>query len=140
MVVTNTRFSGDAAQYGKFEFELGKLGLPQNNGLKDWIDGSGLHPVTCLTTLTQKEKQMLLDKKIVLCKTIHHNHSALQSIGIKSPRLEKVMEECEALCNEFTFHKINDMNNKIQIHFLRAAGTVTGSKHLISAFGKKYFN
>jgi mevalonate kinase len=75
---------------------------PQNNGLKDWIDGSGLHPVTCLTTLTQKEKQMLLDKKIVLCKTIHHNHSALQSIGIKSPRLEKVMEECEALCNEFT--------------------------------------
>ena len=28
------------------------------------------------------------------------------------------------------------MNNKIQIHFLGAAGTVTGSKHLISAFGK----
>ncbi|WP_428089171.1 ATPase [Candidatus Pollutiaquabacter sp.] len=102
-VVTNTRFSDDAAQYGKcMNLNLVSWDYPQNNGLKDWIDGSGLHPVTCLTTLTQKEKQMLLDKKIVLCKTIHHNHSALQSIGIKSPRLEKVMEECEALCNEFT--------------------------------------
>lgn len=101
-VVTNTRFSDDATQYGKcMNLNLVSWDYPKNNGLKDWIDNSGLHPVTCLTTLTQREKQQLLDRKIVLCKTMHHNHSALQSIGLKSPRLEKVMEECEALCQTF---------------------------------------
>ena len=98
-VVTNTRFSEDAAQYGRcMNMNLVGWDYPKNNGLKDWIDGSGLHPITCLTTLTQREKQQLLDKKIVLCKSMHHNHALLQSIGVKSPRFEKVMEECEALC------------------------------------------
>ncbi len=102
-VVTNTRFSDDAAQYGRcMNMNLVGWDYPKNNGLKDWIDGSGLHPVTCLTTLTQKEKQQLLDRKIVLCKTMHHNHTVLQSIGIGSPRLEKVMDECSALCEAFS--------------------------------------
>lgn len=102
-VVTNTRFSEDAAQYGKcMNMNLVGWDYPKNNGLKDWIDGSGLHPVTCLTTLTQKEKQQLLDRKIVLCKTMHHNHAALQSIGVKPPRLQKVMDECAALCETFS--------------------------------------
>ena len=100
--VTNTRFSEDAAQYGRcMNMNLVSWDYPKHNGLKDWIDGLGLHPVTCLTTLTQKEKQQLLDRKIVLCKTMHHNQSVLQNIGIHSPRLEKVMEECSALCEEF---------------------------------------
>ena len=98
-VVTNSRFSDDATQYGRcMNMNLISWDYPKHNGLKDWIDGSGLHPVTCLTTLSQKEKQQLLDKKIVLCKTMHNNHSVLQSIGVKPPRLQKVMEECSALC------------------------------------------
>lgn len=100
-VVTNTRFSGDAAQYGRcMNMNLVGWDYPKHNGLKDWIDGSGLHPVTCLTSLTQREKQQLLDKKIVLCKTMHHNPAVLQSIGIKPPRLQNVMDECAALCEE----------------------------------------
>lgn len=98
-VVTNTRFSEDAAQYGRcMNMNLVGWDYPRNNGLKDWIDSSGLHPVTCLTTLTHREKQELLDKKIVLCKTLHHNYSLLQSIGVNPPRLQKVMDECAALC------------------------------------------
>lgn len=109
-VVTNTRFSEDAAQYGKcMNMNLVGWDYPKNNGLKDWIDGSGLHPVTCLTTLTQKEKQQLLDRKIVLCKTMHHNQSVLQNIGIHSPRLEKVMKECSALCEEFSAKKFQSI-------------------------------
>lgn len=102
-VVTNTRFSDDAAQYGRcMNMNLVSWDYPIHNGLKDWIDGSGLHPVTCLTYLTQSEKQQLLDKKIVLCKTIHHNHALLQSIGVMPPRLQKVMVECAALCETFS--------------------------------------
>lgn len=102
-VVTNTRFSDDAAQYGRcMNMNLVGWDYPKHNGLKDWIDGSGLHPVTCLTSLTQKEKQQLLDKKIVLCKTMHHNNALLQSIGVKPPRLQKVMDECAALCELYS--------------------------------------
>jgi len=102
-VVTNTRFSEDAAQYGRcMNMNLVGWDYPRNNGLKDWIDSSGLHPVTCLTTLTHREKQELLDKKIVLCKTLHHNYSLLQSIGVNPPRLQKVMDECAALCETFS--------------------------------------
>jgi len=102
-VVTNTRFSDDALQYGRcMGLQLIGWDYPHKDGLKDWIDRSGLHPVTCLTTLTQKEKQQLLDRKIVLCKTLHRNHSVLQSIGINSPRLQKVMEECSALCQSIS--------------------------------------
>lgn len=102
-VVTNTRFSEDAAQYGRcMNMNLVGWDYPRNNGLKDWIDSSGLHPVTCLTTLTHREKQELLDKKIVLCKTLHHNHALLQSIGVKPPRLQKVIDECAALCEVYS--------------------------------------
>ena len=50
----------------------------------------------------KKEKQQLLDKNIVLCKTIHHNQALLESIGIKQPRLQKVMDEVSALCEAFS--------------------------------------
>ena len=102
-VVTNTRFSEDAVQYGRcMNMNLVGWDYPPNNAIKDWIDGSGLHPVTSLTTLTQKEKQQLLDKNIVLCKTIHHNHALLQNIEINQPRLQKVLDECSALCEAFS--------------------------------------
>ncbi len=97
-VVTNTRFSEDATQYGScMNLNLVGWDFPIKNGLKDWIDSSGLHPITCLTTLTKREKQLLLDKKVVLCKTLHHNYALLQSIGIRQPRLQKVKEECSVL-------------------------------------------
>lgn len=102
-IVTNTRFSDDASRYGKcMQMNLISWDYPKNNGLKEWIDKSGLHPVTSLTTLSKEEKQLLLDKKIVLCKAIHHNQSVLPQIGVKQPRLQKVINECDALCTEYS--------------------------------------
>jgi len=98
-VVTNTRFSDDASKYGLcMNMNLLSWDYPINNGLKDWIDNSGLHPITSLTTLSQGEKQNLLDKGIVLCKTVNQNHSLLERIGVKPPRLQTVIDECAALC------------------------------------------
>lgn len=102
-VITNTRFSEDAARYAKcMGMQLVSWDYPKNNALKDWIDRSGLHPITSLTTLTQKEKQQLLDDKIVLCKSIVNSRELLEHIGVRSPRLQKVQAECTALCEPFT--------------------------------------
>jgi hypothetical protein len=100
-VVTNTRFTKDAAQYGTC-VGLHLLGwdFPENQGLKDLIDDLGLYPLTCLTTLTKAEKQLLLDKKVVLCKEILHFPSLLKEIGIHENRTSKILQEVELLCRD----------------------------------------
>lgn len=98
-VVTNTRFSGDAMHYATcMGLHLVGWDYPLHDGLRDWIDRSGLYPVTSLTTLTQYEKQQLLNDKIVLCKEVHQHPALLESIGVKQPRLQKALEECRVLC------------------------------------------
>lgn len=98
-VVTNTRFSTDAIQYGNcMGLHLMGWDYPHNSGIRDWVDQTGLHPITSLTTLTIAEKQHLLDKKVVLCKMLHLKPSLLEGVGVREPRLQKVVDECKALC------------------------------------------
>lgn len=98
-VYTNTRFTTDAIQYGKcVGLLMTSWDYPRGNGLKDRIDQSGLHPLTALTTITKKEKTMLLDTGIVLCKEVHHNPDILNQVGIEKSRHKKILEDSEALC------------------------------------------
>ena len=98
-VYTNTRFTTDAIQYGKcVGLLLASWDYPRENGLKDRIDKSGLHPLTALTTLTKAEKTKLLDKGIVLCKELHENPSLLELIGVPKPRHKNILEDSEKLC------------------------------------------
>jgi hypothetical protein len=98
-VVTNTRFSTDAIQYGLCSgLELVAWDFPENNNsLKKRIDATRLYPITCLTTLTGAEKQTLLNQKVVLCRTLDKNDKLLTSIGIKADRLPSVLSECALL-------------------------------------------
>ena len=97
-IVTNTRFSRDAIQYGTCAgLYLLSWDFPRKGSLKDRIDRSRVHPITCMTTLTGKEKKRLLKKMVVLCKDIRNNESVLTSIGIKGNRAKKIMAEATAL-------------------------------------------
>jgi ATP cone domain/Restriction endonuclease len=97
-VVTNTRFSGDAIQYGICA-GLNLLGwdFPEGKGLREIIGQGGLYPITCLTTLTQKDKVNLMSAGIVLCREISINRKALSKIGIPSQRVEAVLKEASDL-------------------------------------------
>lgn len=56
-VVTNTRFTSDAIQYGKcVGLYLLSWDYPKNNGLKERIDRLGLYPITVCSLLTDREK------------------------------------------------------------------------------------
>ena len=98
-VVTNTKFTSDAIQYGLCA-GLHLLGwdFPNGNSLREQIDASGLYPLTCLTTLTLHEKQFLLDRKIVLCKEIYNNPGLLSIAQIPAQRKKSVMNEATILC------------------------------------------
>ncbi len=104
-VVTNTKFTNDAVQYGLCA-GLHLLGwdFPKKDSLREQIDRSGLYPITCLSTLTSYEKKSLLEKKIVLCRDIINNPEILALININRNRQEIIVSETRDLCNT--------MNNK----------------------------
>lgn len=99
-LVTNTRFSTDAIQYGNCAgLKLLGWDYPFKNSLKDIIDRENLYPLTCLTSLTKPEKVELLEMKVVLCKELHEKPILLEKAGIKPSRIAAVLEELEQLCS-----------------------------------------
>lgn len=99
-LVTNTRFTEDAINYGRcIGLTLLSWDYPKNNGLKANIDSLALYPVTALTTLTKKEKHLLMDENIILVKEIKHGKKTMQKIGISELRMQRVLNEVEKLCH-----------------------------------------
>lgn len=99
-VVTNTRFTQDALQYGKCcGLYLLSWDFPKNNGLKDRIDRLGLYPITVSTLLTQREKQFLLSRSIVLCRELIDDKFYLDHLGVSDTRKKKILDEILQLCN-----------------------------------------
>ena len=98
-VVTNTRFTEDAKQYGKCAgLQMISWDYPNEKSLRDRITNSRLFPVTSLTTLTRREKSALLERGVILCKELCENQDALREIGLGRSRLRKVMADLDELC------------------------------------------
>lgn len=104
-VVTNTRFTEDAIQFGKCSgLKLIGWDYPQQGSLRDRIHLSGLHPITCITSLTKAEKQVLIDKMIVLCKELCEHPEPLEEMGISPDRAKKIIKEGKEICLEVPVH------------------------------------
>lgn len=100
-IFTNTRFTTDATQYGNCAgLELVGWDCPPGSSLRERIDIAGLHPITSLTTLTGKEKQMLIEQDIVLCISLIHNPDLLNEVGIKHNKHKSILNEAKELCRK----------------------------------------
>lgn len=98
-IFTNTRFTDDALKYGRCAgMHLISWDTPFDYGLRDWVDRTGLHPLSCLTTLTRREKEMLLENKIVLTRELLANPAILDILRLAPTRKRGVLEEAEQLC------------------------------------------
>ena len=98
-LITNTRFSSNAIKYGKcVGMKMMSWNYPKGAGLLDLIEETGVHPITALTTLTQTEKNKLLQKEVVLCRNLGNSRNTLESIGLKGQKLQDIMKESSALC------------------------------------------
>ena len=99
-VVTNTRFTGDAEQYGNCAgLTLLSWDSPKEGSLKQRIDRAGLHPITSLTTLTKAEKKMLLSQDVVLSSELCNRPNLLQMEGISKNRKKRILKEAHDLCS-----------------------------------------
>ncbi len=97
-LVTNTRFTKNAIRYAQCS-NLTLIGwdYPRTRGLLALIEEGRVHPLTCLTTLTEGEKRRLLDSKVVLCKSVTTSH-LLGDYGVKPDRIPHVLDEARQLC------------------------------------------
>lgn len=99
-LVTNTRFTSDASKYGTcVGLKLISWDTPENDSLRNMIDQASLHPITSLSTLTNYEKQAILDRGIVLCLELSENPDILSEVAIPNVRAKKIVQELRELCN-----------------------------------------
>jgi len=102
-LVTNTKLTSKAKQYSKCRGQI-LIGwnYPEHGNLQDMIIESGVHPVTCLTTISEKQKRALLEQKIVLCRDLKNNLQILKTLGATDEKIKKVDAEISNLCKQKT--------------------------------------
>ena len=99
-LVTNTKFSSTAIEYGSHQGNhLIMVGwnYPLRGNLHDMILEAKLHPLTCLVSLNGMQKKSLLDQGVVLCKTLLEKPELLVSIGLTEGEKKEVLEEINGL-------------------------------------------
>lgn len=105
-LVTNTRFTTDALEYGQCAgLVMVSWDHPVKGSLKDRIDRSGLYPITCLGSLTKAEKHRLLELGTVLCREIVEDPSVLGEADVRPQRIAAVLKEGTELCDRLDLHR-----------------------------------
>ena len=100
-VVTNTRFSSDAIDYGICSgLKMLSWDFPQNHALKDLVERYRIFPVTVLAHLNKKQKIMLTEKGIVLCRQIWQQKAVLDELGLTPSAKQKTLDELASLFNQ----------------------------------------
>ncbi len=62
---------------------------PSDNSLARLIDRFGLHPITALTSLTNKEKRELVRAGFILCRDAEKHRDLLKSFGLSEYNINK---------------------------------------------------
>ena len=98
-LITNTSFTSQAIQYGRCAgLALTGWNYPKGNTLQDLVQLTETHPVTCLTTLSDAQKNALLNEGIVLCHDIIRSPDVLEKIGMNKSSSAAVIAEGSGLC------------------------------------------
>jgi len=99
-IVTNTKFTEDAINYAKCAgLLLLSWDYPKNDGIKNNIDKFGLYPITVLTSLTKREKKLLIENDVILTKELLETSLTLKKIGFSDVKIRKVLSEAQNLCD-----------------------------------------
>lgn len=93
-LVTNTKFTTEAIEYGNcVGMKVMGWNHPETGDLRGLIESVGLHPITCLTTLTHEQIKYLLDKGIVLCRQLVSDKDSLEEAGVSKETIEQALKE-----------------------------------------------
>jgi len=95
---TNTKFSDPAITYGTFHgLKMVGWNFPAQGNLHDILENNGLHPVTCITSLTPQQKRDLIGRNILVCVDVVSQPNILSDIGVKGADAQKVLDEAKLI-------------------------------------------
>jgi Holliday junction resolvase-like predicted endonuclease len=98
MVATNTRFTEDAVKFANCSgLRIISWDYPAGNSLREWIDQSGFYPITALQSLRKKDKELLLENNLVLCRELDSNRNLLRNLGFDNSSIKKILTEAAKL-------------------------------------------
>jgi hypothetical protein len=95
---TNTKVTPDALSYALC-VNMGVVGwnYPQNEGLRDLIEHANLYPLTILASLSQPQKQLLLDNHVVTIGEILKNTDCLSILGVQTQKKDAIIKEAKSI-------------------------------------------
>lgn len=99
-LVTNTKITKDVVDYARcMDMKVISWSYPPQGNLRELIIGSGLHPITILSGLDQKQLQHLFERDVVTCadlKRVIDNHDlpVTYSLEAKQDFLNQIREVC----------------------------------------------
>lgn len=98
MVITNTKFTEQAELYAEcVGLTLLSWDYPAQGNLRELIEGTGVHPISCITTLSGAQKRRLMDQGIVLCKQLEGREATLRELGLSDHMLRTLFDEVSHL-------------------------------------------
>lgn len=104
-LITNTKFSLTAIKYGSCQagFKLVGWNYPYDNNLHHMIERHELIPITALTSISMAEKNMFIEKGIVLSKNLL-DEKLLKDMNFNDGKIETVTQEIKDLSEHTEFH------------------------------------
>ena len=100
-LVTNTKFTDKAITYGECKsMKLVGWNYPAKGNLHQIIEENGLHPVTCINSLTRDQKKALVAKDVLACIDLVSRPEILDQIGLASDQKEKVLTEAQIVIEQ----------------------------------------
>lgn len=98
-IVTNTKFTSEALQYGIcVGLKLLSWSYPEEGNLAQLIDELGFHPITALTSLSNKQKRYLIEHGFVLCKDAAKFAYLLKQLGLSDKKVNEIIKEAQGAC------------------------------------------
>lgn len=98
-LITNTKFTSTAQKYGEcVGLQMLSWDFPKNNNLHDKIQRAGVYPVTVLQSLSNAQKEALINRNIILCKDILQHEHVLRHLHLTTKKHESLLSEVRNIC------------------------------------------
>ncbi len=100
-LITNTKFTEQVELYAAcIGIELISWDYPDRGNLRELIETTGVHPISCVTTLSTTHKRRLMEQGVVLCRQLRANPGVLAALGLPERTTSLVLEEVGRLCQD----------------------------------------
>lgn len=101
-IVTNTKTTTEAIKYAKcVGMKIIGWNYPDKENIQYFVESSGLHPITSLTSLSQNQISQILEQGIVLCiDLLDKKQNILDRLKLSKNQKELIIKEIKLVCRK----------------------------------------